>query len=100
MALTQGTIKLPDGRALGWAEYGDPQGIPVLYFHGWPSSRLEGAFADEPARTRGIRLIALDRPGFGLSDLQEDRRIITWPSDVEAFADAVKIDNFHKNFFI
>ena len=34
-------ILLPDGRLLGYAEFGKPDGHPVLYFHGAPSSRLE-----------------------------------------------------------
>ncbi len=34
------TIKLEDGRTLGFAEYGDPKGKPLFYFHGWPASRL------------------------------------------------------------
>lgn len=39
---TENTIKLRDGRTLGYAEYGDPNGRPVLHFHGFPSSRYEG----------------------------------------------------------
>lgn len=34
-------IKLHDGRMLGYAEYGDPGGTPVFYFHGFPTSRLD-----------------------------------------------------------
>jgi hypothetical protein len=28
------TFLLPDGRKLGYAEYGDHDGKPLLYFHG------------------------------------------------------------------
>lgn len=90
----EGTVALPDGRSLGWSEFGAADGIPVFYFHGWPSSRLEGAFLDEPARQQGIRILALDRPGFGLSSHQEDRRIVDWPFDVARVADALGIDEF------
>ena len=38
---TDNHVKLSDGRSIGYAEYGDPQGRPVLYFHGLPSSRFE-----------------------------------------------------------
>jgi pimeloyl-ACP methyl ester carboxylesterase len=31
-------MKLSDGRTLGYAEYGRPDGTPILYFHGTPSS--------------------------------------------------------------
>lgn len=61
------TFKLPDGRVLGFAEYGSPDGKALLYFHGYPSSRLEGKPVDDMARRRGLRFIAIDRPGFGLS---------------------------------
>jgi pimeloyl-ACP methyl ester carboxylesterase len=30
-------IQLGDGRSLGYAEYGDPAGKPVLFFHGTPA---------------------------------------------------------------
>ncbi len=58
---------LPDGRVLAYLEWGDDNGYPTFYFHGAPSSRLEGAFADGAAKRNGFRLIAVDRPGFGRS---------------------------------
>lgn len=44
---------------------GDPEGEPVIHFHGTPGSRLELAWADEIASDAGVRLIAFDRPGYG-----------------------------------
>jgi hypothetical protein len=38
---TDNQVKLSDGRSVGYAEYGDPMGKPVLHFHGLPSSRFE-----------------------------------------------------------
>lgn len=35
-------LMLPDGRALAYLEWGDSIGYPAFYFHGTPSSRLEG----------------------------------------------------------
>lgn len=76
------TLTLPDGRALGFASLGDPAGRPVLYCHGFPGSRLEPAMLAGLATARGARLIAVDRPGYGLSspapgaawlDLAEDQ---------------------------
>ena len=58
-------LRLPDGRELAYLEWGDPAGYPAFYFHGTPSSRLEGAFADGAAQRHGFRLIAIDRPGSG-----------------------------------
>ena len=88
------TLVLRDGRRLGYGEYGKPDGEPGFYFHGHPGSRLEAAFADEASTRAGLRVIALDRPGYGLSDFQPDRTILDWPHDVEEAADALGLDTF------
>jgi hypothetical protein len=54
------TIRLRNGRRLGYAEWGDPGGRPLLYIHGWPGSRVEGRLADEAAKATGVRLIAVE----------------------------------------
>jgi pimeloyl-ACP methyl ester carboxylesterase len=87
-------IRLRDGRWLGFAEYGDLEGIPVFAFHGTPGSRLMVQAAHGPARARRIRVIAPDRPGFGLSTRLVGRRIGDWPSDVAELADALEIARF------
>lgn len=78
---------LGDDRTLGYAEYGDPEGTPGFYFHGHPGSRLEAQLAHRAALERGIRIIALDRPGYGRSQFQPGRRILDWPADVAEAAD-------------
>ena len=84
---------LPDGRRLGYAEYGDPAGHPLVYFHGFPSSRLEASMFDREARSASFRLIAPDRPGFGLSTFHARRRITDWPADVEALMEHLNVDH-------
>jgi pimeloyl-ACP methyl ester carboxylesterase len=88
------TIQLGDGRRLGYAEWGDPGGAPLFYFHGWPGSRVEGRLGDEAAKANGVRLIALDRPGMGLSDFRDGRTFAGWPADVLQVADALELDRF------
>ncbi len=90
------SIKLKDGRRLGYAEVGDPNGRPVFHFHGWPGSRLDvGIFSlAGDLAAAGIRLIAPDRPGIGLSDSQPGRSLLDWPSDVLQLADNLGIDRF------
>ncbi|ORY01443.1 Alpha/Beta hydrolase protein [Clohesyomyces aquaticus] len=87
-------FSLPDGRALTFAEYGSSTGTPVLYFHGFPSSRLEASATDKLALRRRLRIIAIDRPGFGLSTPQHGRTILDWVTDVQNFAAGMKIDRF------
>jgi pimeloyl-ACP methyl ester carboxylesterase len=87
-------LRLGDGRRLGFAEYGTPDGAPIFLFHGTPGSRLMLRVTDAPARRLGVRVIAPDRPGFGLSDRQPGRRLIDWPDDVAALADFLGIERF------
>lgn len=87
-------LRLRDGRRLGYAEWGDPQGKPVLYFHGLHSSRL--ALYRDPAffAAHGIRFVTCDRPGVGLSDFQRGRTLLDWPDDVVQLAGALGLDRF------
>ncbi|MBS0242627.1 MAG: alpha/beta hydrolase, partial [Proteobacteria bacterium] len=80
-------MTLRDGRTLGWAELGDPRGRPVLAFHGAPACRLLFKPAGEIAAEMGIRLIAPDRPGYGLSDAQPGRTIADWALVAEELLD-------------
>jgi len=92
--MSEGNLTLPDGRTLAYAEFGDPEGIPVFFFHGIPGSRV---FIPEPEQTRraGVRVITTDRPGFGHSTFKPGRRMSDWPADVAALADALGIATFH-----
>lgn len=88
------TFKLSSGRTLGYAEFGDPQGQPLFYFHGWPSSRLQGELMDEAGKKHGLRIIAPDRPGIGLSEFQPDRKLADWPPLIRELAAHVGAEKF------
>ncbi len=88
------TIRLKDGRKLGYAEYGDATGDALFYFHGWPSSRLQASGLDEEAKRLKIRVIAPDRPGYGLSDYAPNRTLLDWADDVIELADCLHIKKF------
>lgn len=92
--VTEGRVALPDGRTLAWAEFGDPRGRPVIYCHGFPGSRLEPRVADELASRLEVRLVGVDRPGYGQSTPAPGRQIRDWPRDVEAVADALGMERF------
>lgn len=88
------TVTLSDGRVLGFDDVGDPGGTPVLYFHGFGSSRLIRGPDDTTCERLGLRLIAPDRPGIGHSSAQPGRRLIDWPRDVEELADRLGLERF------
>jgi pimeloyl-ACP methyl ester carboxylesterase len=87
-------IRLADGRRIGYAEFGDPTGSPVLFFHGFGTSRVVCPPDDALARSLGARLIAVDRPGIGLSDALPGRRLLDWPTDVAELANQLRLDRF------
>ncbi|USB34086.1 alpha/beta hydrolase [Paenibacillus sp. YPG26] len=87
-------IPLKDGRKLGYVEYGDPSGIPVMFFHGTPGSRLLFPDDDPISAHMGVRLISLDRPGFGLSDPKPGRTLLDWTDDVIQAADNLGLEKF------
>jgi pimeloyl-ACP methyl ester carboxylesterase len=84
-------FQLSDGRALGYAEWG--AGVPVFGFHGTSLSRLAHVGEDAP-RAAGVRLILVDRPGYGLSDHDAERTLLDWSADVAELADSLGIDRF------
>jgi pimeloyl-ACP methyl ester carboxylesterase len=90
------SVKLADGRQLSYEDIGAMNGTPVLYFHGVPSSRVDWQVwgSEEMLRRLGIRLIAIDRPGVGLSSFQPNRRLSDWPSDAAALADELELARF------
>lgn len=88
------THTLTDGRTLGYADIGDPKHFPVLYFHGFPGSRLEAAFAEDTIKQCGVRVLAVERPGYGLSSHYPKRQITDWPDDIAQLADALGLERF------
>ncbi len=87
-------VQLQDGAVIAFEEYGDPNGAPVMFCHGWPSSRTMARLTDQPARDLGIRIISPDRPGISASTLQLERKLIDWPRLVERIVDHLDISEF------
>ena len=87
-------MRMPDGRWLTYADFGDPAGRPVFSFHGGLSCRLDVRFAAAFCRSEGIRLISIDRPGIGLSEYRATRSILDWPEDMAHLALMLGIDRF------
>lgn len=86
----EGRFFLPDGRRLGYAEFGDPTGSVVLWFHGTPGARRQFPMVGRRAAMRlGLRVVVVERPGSGLSDRHAYSAMADWASDMACVADAL-----------
>lgn len=90
-----GAAPVADGRVLGWAEFGHPDGDAVLWFHGTPGACMQVPPAvHEVALQRGFRVVAVERPGTGRSTNHRYHRIVDFGPDIEALVDQLGIDRF------
>ena len=83
-----------DGRDLAYLEFGDPDWPLVIHNHGGPGSRLEGVLLADGATKNRLRLVSVDRPGFGQSSPQQHRTYQGWAEDLVAIADALGCQHF------
>lgn len=113
---TSATFVLPDGRKLGYAQYGHLQSQTeietkrktesetegkrprqektVIYCHGLPGSRVEAASWEAIAAELGVRIIAVDRPGYGWSTPHPGRTILDHPKDIELLAKHLELEEY------
>lgn len=87
-------VPLPDGRRLAYNETGATSGRPVLLLHGAPGSRLQRHPNDSLAERAGVRLVTVDRPGYGLSTHAPGRTLLDWPRDLVHLTGALGIERF------
>lgn len=80
--------------ARSWADYGDRHGVPVLYFHGTPGSRVEARILAPAAARAGVRVLAVDRPGLGHAPPRPGRRVEDWPARVVEVAGRAGLERF------
>ena len=88
------TLTLPDGRKLGYAQYGSLSGRAIFYHHGLPGSRIEAAVFDEMTIDPPVRVIAVDRPGYGWSSPHPGRAILDHAKDIEYLANHLKLEDY------
>jgi pimeloyl-ACP methyl ester carboxylesterase len=87
-------ILLKDGRKLGYYEFGDPGGKPLINCHGGLVSGLDIGYADRAAQKAGVRIISPNRPGIGGSSLVKNRNLLDWPKDITDLANYLNIKKF------
>jgi pimeloyl-ACP methyl ester carboxylesterase len=83
-----------DGRTLCFAEWGAPDGFPIVFLHGTPGGRLNRITDDDVYRSLGIRWITYDRPGYGYSERFAGRAVVDCVPDVTAIVDHLGVDEF------
>lgn len=88
------TLTLADGRELAYDTYGDPDGLPVIFSHGFADSRLIRNPDEGLTASLGVRMIAPDEPGVGGSSPQKGRKMVDWGADIEQLADALGLGTF------
>jgi pimeloyl-ACP methyl ester carboxylesterase len=91
-AAPSGTLELSDGRRVTYDDIGAPDGQPIVYLHGCPDCRLTRHPDDGIPATIGVRLLAVDRPGYGGSDSPRDWTRRSMAEDVLVVLDALDID--------
>ncbi len=86
------SVDIGGGRRLGYREFGDPDGTPVVNCHGGLVCGLDVAPLHDAARAIGVRLISPDRPGLGASTPLPGRTTADWAADVRALLDQLAIE--------
>lgn len=85
-------FRLADGRDLAFQQLGAPDGAPVIAMHGSPGSRTNFTPVADDAAELAVRLIAVDRPGYGHSTFHPARTFESWARDVGQLADHLGLD--------
>lgn len=89
------SLVLGDGRTLGFAEWGDPDGdLVVVDFHGGPGCRLSTSANPDELAGSGLRWITTDRPGLGLSSPHVGRTVADFADDIRQLLDRLNVDRF------
>lgn len=89
----EGAIKVRNGRKLGFAEFGVPNGRPIVWLHGTPGARRQLPEAARlAARVEGVRFILIDRPGTGFSTNHLYDNILDFVDDLRIVLDELGLE--------
>ena len=94
VAVRGALVQFEGGGHVAYDEYGDPEGTPVIFCHGWPSSRTMAQLTDAAARELKARIISPDRPGIHGSAFVAGRTLLDWPKLVRALAQHLGLEEF------
>ncbi len=89
----EGNIAVGEGRQVGFAEFGAPQGRAIFWLHGTPGARRQiPTEARAYAEKANVRLIGIDRPGIGSSTPYQYQNVLEFTEDLRTIADTLGID--------
>ncbi|ADJ16453.1 alpha/beta fold hydrolase [Halalkalicoccus jeotgali] len=81
------------GRSVAFNQYGDPEGEPIVLFHGTPGSRCFGRLFEDVARRAGFQLLTPDRPRYGQSASWPKRTVTDTGAIVTGLLNTCESDN-------
>lgn len=85
---------LPTGRRIGYRLYGVDSAPRLLYLHGRPGSRAEvGLYDEELLLDRKLCVVAMDRPGYGLTDPLEALDPLSRATDAAALLEHLDLSD-------
>jgi pimeloyl-ACP methyl ester carboxylesterase len=85
------TLRLPDGRQLGVARFGNPTAPALVYQHGFGTSGWGVPPDENLLHQLGLQILAPDRPGVGDSDLDPRLSFESFAADVVFMLDALAV---------
>ena len=90
--IREGRLVRPDRRTVGWTESGVPDGRPMLRVPGTPGSRYTLPADRSLWFERGLRVVTVERPGFGVSTRLPGRGFAEHADDLAAVLDRLGIE--------
>lgn len=84
-------FKTTTGRKLAWNEWGAKNGRIVIFC---PGAGMAGSlpFGKEAAERLSLRIITVDRPGLGGSDMDSDKNFESWAKDITGLLNSFGCD--------
>lgn len=85
---------MPDRRVLEYWDGGDLTGLPVLLHPGTPETRVMGLVGHDAAVDAGVRLVSMNRPGYGGSTAVTEPSLLSVGRDTAALAAHVGLGEY------
>lgn len=88
------TLKLTDGRFLEYFDNGIASTSAIVFHHGTPAHASLWTSWLELAAARGVRALSYSRAGYGISDRNEGRTVLSNNEDIRELLDSFGIRDF------